>query len=239
MLISYIRASVAGLLCVLLAGSPAAAQQTPVDARPAAPGANDEAAQKAKIFASDCWRQAMLALDDWSRTQTIYTPDEVAAMRADFAARVDSMSARELQEMIADLEARFRILDSPEVREVRAWFAQYMSVLAERRREELLREIPNFATMTAAELNQAILKVRGKKAGQARFDRNRQAQVAARLDAGRAAPPAARQAASPHSSYRSPYRPVPRARPFDDAQVGPRRGMTVDPFGGVWMSIGF
>jgi hypothetical protein len=152
------------------------------------------------------------------------------------------MSAKELQEVIADMETKFRILDTPQVIEARAWFAQYIAVLAERRRDEVLREIPNFATMTAAELQQEVMKVQRKKLAQAQFNRGRQTKVDAQLQRNQAhlaARAAARQSRARQSSYRSPYRPGPPLRSFDNVQAGPRRSMTVDPAGGVWMNLSF
>lgn len=208
--------------------------------QPEPPVAASEAAQKAKILDSDCWHRATFELNEWFRTQTIYTPEEVARLRSDFKARVDTMSASELQDVISDMEAKFRLLDRPEVREVRTWFAHYMAVLSERRREEVLREIPNFATMTASQLKQEIMKIQRKKSSQARFDQNRQARVNDQLQANRAAQNAARnRTTTQRSAYRSPYRPAPRERPFDDAQIGPRRSMSVGPGGGVWMNLSF
>ena len=101
----------------------------------------------------------MFELNEWFRSQTIYTPEEVAKFRSDFKDQVDKMSAKELQDVISDMEAKFRILDTPEVQEVRAWFGRYISLLADWRREEVLRDIPNFAKMTASQLNQEIMKI--------------------------------------------------------------------------------
>jgi hypothetical protein len=226
------------LSCLVLLGLPDHARAQTA----APPPAENDAARKAQLLESECWRRAMFELNQWFRTQTIYSPKEAARIRSDFALRVEQMSADELQEVIADMDAKFRILERPEVRETRAWFAQYMAVLAERRRDELLREIPDFPTMTAAELQQAIMKIQRKKSSQARFNQNRQAKVDAQLRSNQAhlaAHTAARNRAAQRSAYRSPYRPAPGPRPFDDHQVGPRRGMTIDPAGGVWMNFGF
>jgi hypothetical protein len=37
--------------------------------------------------------------------------------------------------------------------------------------------------------------------------------------------------------YRSPYRPQSFERPFDDVQIGPNRGRTIDPYGRIWMNF--
>ena len=73
-------------------------------APPATSRAADDAARKAEILSSDCWRRAMFDFNSWLRTQKVYPPEEVARIRADFTARVDAMSADELKLVQADLE---------------------------------------------------------------------------------------------------------------------------------------
>jgi hypothetical protein len=221
-------------ICLLLGPSLAAhAQQA------APPVASNEAENRAAILDSECWRRAMFELNEWFRSQTIYTPDEVAQMRADFNAQVENMSAKELQEVIADMEAKFKILDSAEVQEVRAWFARYISLLADWRREELLREIPNFATMTASQLNQEIIRLQRRKTSRANFNRNRQTRVNTQAQANRAPQAAAPRRTAQRPSYRSPYRPASRERPHENARVGTRGSLTVDPMGGIWRNLSF
>ncbi len=215
---------------------------TPAATANAAPsGAAGDAAQRAEILNSECWRRAMFELDEWFRSQTIYTPEEVSRQRADFADQVDKMSVKELQAVLSDMQDKFQILSAPELREIRAWFGQYLSVLADRKREEVLRDIPNFATMTPAQLTQEILKIQRKKqqgrASHAAFDRHRQAQVNAQLQANRAAQTARQNQASQRAAYRSPYRPAPPGRQFEDVQPGRRRTMTVGPDGHIFMNF--
>jgi hypothetical protein len=195
--------------------------------------------KKAAILDSDCWRRAMFELNEWFRSQTVYTQEEVADMRADFEDQVDQMSAKELKDVLSDLEAKFRIMDTPEVREVRAWFGRYISLLADWRREELLRDIPNFATMTASQLNEEIMKIQRKKNLRANSNRNRRARVDTHLQANRAPQAVSRNPSTQRPAYRSPYRPVSRERPFDDVQIGPRRTMNIDPYGRIFMNLGF
>jgi hypothetical protein len=163
-------------------------------------------------------------------------------MRADFAARVDTMSALELQAVIADLDAKFRILATPQLQETRAWFGWYLSLLTDRRRDEILREIPDFPTMTAAQLQQAILKIQRKQSARASANRNSRARNDARIQshqANLAAQTAARERSAQRTTERSPYRPATQERPFDDVQIGPSRSMSVGPNGGIWLNMGF
>ena len=175
------------------------------------PVAGSEAGQRAEILDSECWRRAMFELNQWYRTQKIYTPEEVAELRAEFAERVDKMSIKELKDVISDMDAKFRILETPQVQEVRTWFGQYLSVLAERKREDVLRDIPNFATMTPGQLNQEIMKIQRKKqqkrSSSAAFERGRKAQVQTIREDNLAAQ-AARQQRAAAGGYRSPYRPA-------------------------------
>ncbi len=208
-------------------------------AKAAPPVAVSETERKAAILDSDCWRRAMFELNEWFRSQTIFTPEEVAELRSDFADRVEKMTAKELQDVISDMDAKFRILDTPEVQEVRAWFGRYLSLLTDRRREEVLRDIPNFPTMTASQLNQEIMKIQRRRNSRANFNRNRQRQVDSQLQANRAPQSVPQNRTPRRSTYRSPYRPVSRERPFDDVQIGPRRSMNVDPYGRIFMNLSF
>jgi hypothetical protein len=181
----------------------------------------------------------MFELNEWFRWQTIYTPEEVARLRAEFADRVDTMSIDELRDVISDMDAKFQILNAPEVREIREWFGHYISILADRRREEILRDIPNFAKMTPGQLTQEIRRFQRKKSSQRSFDRTRQARVDARLQANQAAQSAARNRPARPAAYRSPYRPASRERPFDNVQTGVRRSMSIGPDGQIMMHLGF
>jgi hypothetical protein len=232
-----------GLLCGCLTLEARGQQAAPgaLPARSASPEvgaqATSSAAKKEEILKSECWHRAMFELNQWFSTQSIYTPEEVAELKADFVERVNTMSVEELQAVITDLDAKFRILDSPQAREAREWFGQYLSVLADRRRDEVLRDIPNFATMTPAELTQEILKIQRKKGGKARFHNNRQSQVTAQLQANRAAQAAIQQRPRSRATYQAPYRPANRERPFDNVQIGPQRGMLISPEGQIWMGF--
>jgi hypothetical protein len=204
-----------------------------------APSPADDAARKAEILGSNCWRRAMFELSEWLREQSIYPPEEVARIKRDFSARVEQMSPEELRAVLADLDAKFRILETRESREVRAWLGNYLSVLSDRRRDELLQTIPDFATMTSTQLQQTIDRL-----GALRDSRSRQRDRMDQLRGSKTNPWS--QADTPprraprRAAYHAPYRPpAPQGRPFDDVQVGPTRGMGIDPYGRIWMNLGF
>jgi hypothetical protein len=229
--------SAEGQQAVPNAGIPSATSNAPPSA------AQDLAAQRAEILESACWRRAIFELNEWFRTQTIYTPEEVAELRSEFLDRVDKMSVQELQGVISDMDAKFQILNSPEVQQLRAWFGQYLSMLADRRRDELLRDIPNFATMTPAQLTQEIMKIQNDKQQrrntQAAFGALRKTQVDAQLQANRAAQAARQSRAAQRPAYHSPYRATSRERPFENVEIGPRRSMSVGAYGQFYLHMGF
>ena len=146
--------ALAGLF--LATGSPAARAQQAGNAQPAAVS---DAERKAKVLDSDCWRRAMFERNEWLRTQKILPPEEVARIKADFQARVDQMSAVELEMVLADLQLKFQMLNTPEAQDVRAWFGHYMSILSSQRREEMLKTIPDLANINSQQLQQTISRL--------------------------------------------------------------------------------
>ncbi len=229
----------------LLFGAPVAHGQQASSPRSAAPGASrnavadGDAALKEQILASDCWRRAMLELNEWFATQQIYTPEQVTKIKADFAARVDVMSAHELQFVLQDLEAKFDVLDTQEAREVRAWLGSYLSILSDRGREELLQLIPEFNTMSSATLQQTIARL-----AQRRDARGRQQAQVQQLRGSATNPWYQPAAVSPRrtaqrSSYRSPYRAQSFERPLEHAGPPRQPRMSISPYGGIWMHLGF
>ncbi|MEX2115005.1 MAG: hypothetical protein WD845_17560 [Pirellulales bacterium] len=202
------------------------------------PAADSDAALKQQILASDCWRRAMFELNEWLATQQVYSPEQVAQIKADFAARVDKMSPNELQFVLQDLEAKFEILDTQQAREVRAWLGSYLSILSDRGREELLQLIPEFSTINAAQLQQTIARL-----AQRRDARGRQQSQVQQLRGSTTNPwnqpgPVSPRRTAQRTSYRSPYRAPSFERPLENARPA-RNRMTVSPQGGVWMHLGF
>ena len=184
----------------------------------------------------------MFEMNEWFRSQTVYTPEQVAKIRSDFSARVDKMSAQELQFVLADLKTKFQILDSREAREVRAWFGNYLSFLSNRRRDEMLQMIPEVSTMTSAQLQQTIARLAQRR------DSLRSKQGAVQQLSNSATNPWNQGIASAtgasgrtrnvqSSSYHSPYRAPSFERPFDNVPNGPQRTRTIDPMGGIWVNF--
>ena len=238
-----------GLWC--LAFSSVTPAQAPVPQAAPAPSAapdatpQDDIAKKAEILRSPRWRRAVFELGDWLDTQEIYPPKQVQKIKSDFNQRVAKMSSYELEYLLEDLEQKFKVMDSPEAKDARAWVGQYLSAMSDRKRDEVLKDIPNVVNMSAGELSQEIQKIETKRQSlqrqQAAFDQGRQqlveqAQANRQLTAQAAAAAAAQANSAPaYSPYRSQGGGKP---PFSDSKGS---GMTVGvgPFGAyVGFSVG-
>ena len=232
-----------GLL--LLALATAAAGRADDAAEKPARKAQDDLAKKAEILRSPRWRRAVFELGSWLDSQEIYSPQQVHRIKSDFNQRVAKMSSYELEYLLEDLESKFKVLDSPEAQDARAWVGQYLAAMSDRKREEVLKDIPDVVTMSAGQLSQEIQKIEAQRQSlqrqQAAFDQGRQqlveqAQLARQATAQAAAAAAAQANAGPASS---PYRSQGGGKPpFSDSQGG---GMSigVGPWGAyVGFSVG-
>ena len=157
-----------------------------------AQGATDSAAaQRAEILKSERWRRVMFQMNEWLSAQPFYDKKQVEQIKANQSAAVAKMSAGDLEFMLEDMEAKFRILQSKEAQDARAWMWQNLSVLTDKKREEVLKGMPNIATMTAPQLSQQIARIQQKRASlareQATYHQLREEQVDATLSASSAA----------------------------------------------------
>jgi hypothetical protein len=207
----------AALTCGLAAFPPqTTAQEQPAakdkDGAPPPTDAAGDLARKAEIMNSNRWRRAIFELGEWLSAQQIYSPQEVRSIKADFNRRVAAMSSYELEYLLDDLDAKFKILDTPEAKDARQWVGQYLAVMSDQKRAEVLKDVPDVVKMSSGQLQQEIEKLEQKKAGlqrqQAAFDQGRQ-QLVDRAQAARQATAAASTAAAAQLqsgvSY-SPYR---------------------------------
>lgn len=223
--------------------APSAPPPAPRDAQAAADDRDDDDLdRKVEIMNSPRWRRAIFELGEWLSSQAIYTPAQVRNIKADFNRKVEKMSANDLEYLLDDLDAKFKVLDTPEARDARAWVAQYLSVMSDQKRAETLRDVPNVVTMSASQLEQEIAKIERTRSSlqqqHAAFDASRQQLVQRAADARQqtaaAAAAAMRQGAG--ASY-SPYRSGGGGGkpPFSDVQGS---GMTISsgPFG-AWVSM--
>ena len=184
-------------------------------------------ARKAEIMNSPRWRRAIFELGEWLSAQPIYSPEQVRQIKADFNRRVGGMSSFELEYLLDDLDAKFKILDTPEARDARDWLGQYLSVMSDRKRAEALRDVPDVVKMSAGQLQREVAVIEQRRASlqqrQAGFEQRRDRLVdvadAARQQTAAASAAAAARLGSGGSF--SPYRSGPvNAAPFADAKVG-------------------
>jgi len=219
---------------------PPAAQATAV--QPTA--AVDDAVRRSQILASERWRRAMYVMNEWLRTQKRYTPDQVAKIQAGFSAKVQRMSAEQLQFMLDDMDTKLKILETPEAQDARAWLGHYLSILSDQKRAEVLRKLPNIETMTAPQLQQAIASIEGRRSAE-----QQQAQQVQQLRDSASNPwnqtsklaQHVRDHAPGAGGYSSPYRAAPAntgKRPFEGVRTGSSMGFYVNPYGGVGLTFG-
>ena len=200
-------------------------------------------ARKIEIMHSERWQRAIFEFGQWLSTQTIYTPDEVVQIKADFNDRVAAMSSYELTYLLDDLDAKLGILATPEAQDAKAWLGEYLSAMSDRTRARELQQVPDRAQMTADQLHQEIERINRQRAQlqqrQQAFDQQRQnmldAAAANRQQTADAAAAAA-IARSQRGAY-SPYRGNGDGNgpggepPFSDVQRQSGVGMVIGPFG--------
>ena len=214
-------------------------------AAPSAGPDDDDMARKAAIMNSPRWRRAIFELGEWLSSQEIYSPQEVRTVKADFNRRVAKMSASDLEYLLDDLDAKFKILDTDEARDARAWVGQYLAVLSDHQRAKVLKDVPDVVKMSAAQLQQEILKIEQSRAAlrrqQAAFDEGRQQLVQQAQSARQAtaqASAAAMRSSGGGASY-SPYRGGGGGSPPFANTGGSGMSITSGPFGAyVSMSLG-
>ncbi len=218
------------------------AAQAPADQH--AP-AVDEGARRAQILSSEPWRRAMYEMNEFLKSQKRYTPEQVVQIKANFSAKVQRMSADQLQFMLNDMDAKLKILATPQAQEARAWLGHYLSILSDQKREEVLRKLPNIEQMTAAQLEQEIAAIDQRRAAaQQQAKQVQQLRDSATNPWNQTAKLAEQSYVRDHSpqsgGYSSPYRAPNNngKRPFEDYRETPGMGFYVNPYGGVGLFFG-
>jgi pyruvate/2-oxoglutarate dehydrogenase complex dihydrolipoamide acyltransferase (E2) component len=226
---------------------PAAPSQAAATPAKTADDDDGDLARKAEIMNSPRWRRAIFELGEWLSSQQLYTPQEVHNIKADFNRRVAGMSSYELEYLLEDLDSKFKILETPEAKDARQWVGQYLSVMSDSKRAEVLKDVPDVVTMSSAQLQQEIDKIEQKKTSlqqrQAAFDSSRQ-QLVERAQAARQATAAASNSAAAQAQSGmsfSPYRGGNQGGgkpPFSDVK-GSGMSVGVGPFGAYMnMNVG-
>lgn len=201
------------------------------------PAESNDRARKAEILASERWRRAMFEFREWLETQPVYSPARVLRIRADLDRRVSAMSSWEVEYLLETLDTKLQILESPRATEAREWLAGYLGVMTDRRREELLADVPNVLDLTAAELTVRLQEVEAARlAIEAHADRSLRTRRAteALVKRGRDADLALRgqlKKVRRGTAAFSPYRPQPvEEPPFSNSVAGPP-ALIVGPWG--------
>jgi len=210
----------------------------------------DDFAAKSALLQSPRWRRAVFELGEWLSTQKLYSPKEVQRIKAGFNDKVMRMSSQELEYLLDDLEAKFKVMETPEAREARAWVGQYLSAMSDRKRAEVLKDVPNVVDMSAGELAQEIEKIEQTRTSiqdrQAAFEQGRE-KIAAAADANRKATAQAANAATARMNSSPSYSPYRNSSgggaggqpPFANAHVGSGMSIGVGPWGAyVGFSLG-
>lgn len=241
----------ASLLAATCVGSKLQAQQAapPVGATSTAATANEAARQQ--ILQSERWRNAAHGLEQWLSVQQLYTPQEVALLRAQFKSRIDRMSPAELEEQLTGMEEKLAVLSSSEAEDARRWLAQFLAVQRKYTDAQLRQMRPDIANMTAAQIRHELQQFQARR-GQAQLTQSaaaqgralqvqsarnvqesrRQVQQAARAEAAQSASTAA-TFAPPSQPPRQQTVPVPVGPPI--YTVGPwGNPLRWDPMVGFW-----
>jgi hypothetical protein len=199
-------------------------QNEPIQASASAEDAQQNAARE-EIFASERWRRADSALNEWLAIQQVYRPEQVAAIRAEVNDRVLNMSPSELDEFLTEMEQRLLILLSPQAEEARQWLANFVAAVRNPE-QQLGRSFPDVLNMSASEIRQELRWLEQHRAARqqshAAFNQMRSAQVQAGRDV-----QAARRDAAAQASNRSASRIA--NRPAYQSHYSPRREVTPAP----------
>jgi hypothetical protein len=203
---------------------------------------SSDAALRRQILESPAWRRAMFEVNEWLLAQRVYTPQQVEEMRAQFRERVDEMSGADLKLLLGDLETKLAILDTPQAREAKAWMGEYVAVLAERRRAEVLRDLPNLATLTSSQLHAELVRIQQKRDTldnrQRGAGRNQNQRVNTATRSQQQNQRQLEQARSNRPAAFSPYRSQSNVNDRLNTQSsGPRPTFFVDPLGGVGRTL--
>ena len=202
-----ISAAAVGSHATFARGQEAAAREKPAAADP-------QDAARRQILESDRWRKAGDTLNEWLSVQQVYSPDQVAAIKAELKEKIAKMSPQELEKLLSEMEARLAVLSSPEAADARVWLAQFLATA--RNPEQLLgRSRPDLINMSAEEIREEIewlQQHRGsRQQAQTAFEQGRalQVQSAQQTQAARTqAQNVPSRAATNNAGARSPFAPL-------------------------------
>ncbi len=120
--------------------------------------ARPDEAERKKVIESPAWRAMQHDLMEWLSVQQVYTPSQLRKVKAELNAKVARMSPEELVQFMNDMEAKLKILMSPEAEEARLWVERRIAVQANLTAEQLKRMRPDVLNMTTAQLQDRLLE---------------------------------------------------------------------------------
>jgi hypothetical protein len=230
------------LACLLGAAAYTTGQQTESPLPPPPTFTAEQEQARRAVLEGPAWQDAKKRFDQWLTVQTMYSPQEVAAMRKGFAARIARMTAEELQQFQKEMIERLDVLMSPETAAARDWLDQFYTAQGKR---EMLEKygVSNPLKMTPYELQRALATfVQDRQtpsptqATRAAQDAVREAQLRGAQAIRQQQEAAVQQAAStPAATFGTPYSPArttSRVQRYTSPYGGHR--YTIGPWGGVW-----
>lgn len=208
-------------LLALTAGealSQAPGAKPPAKPQPRPAASADDEARRAALFASDRWRAILEGIRQWASTTQVYTPEEIEALRQQFNARLRNETPDEIEQSMKAMETWLAVVLSPEAREANAHIAQTLQLQSEQAARRTRESLPSVASMTAAELEQELIRFNQQRqanaATAAAFNQARQQQIqmtqqslAAQRQAQQQANLAARRTAASRPAFQSPLSP--------------------------------
>lgn len=121
---------------------------------------------KQAILSSKEWREVRRSLHEWLSVQKIYTPSEIAKIKAQVDSKIAQMTAQELQDFLDDMRDKVAILLSKEGEDARTWLAQYMAVrVVSKDQWDKMR--PDVVHMTAQQLKERLEQLNQQQAAAA------------------------------------------------------------------------
>lgn len=155
----------------------APAPKAPAAAEPSLGNSPDPA--KAAILNSPEWQRVVSEFNNWLSVQKLYPQSEIPRVKAQFKAKVATLSADELKDWLTQMESKLQVLMSPEARDAREWLGYFVSASAVLPEEEIKRF--DIVNMTTDQLQQTIDDVETRRSAlrvqQQAFDQTRQQQV--------------------------------------------------------------
>ena len=94
----------------------------------------------------------MKDLEEWASVQQIYDEDHLDKLRRELDKQVSELPIDQLPDVLADLQAKLKILQSQEAQDARKWLDETFAVAAPKYADKIRSELPDIASLSAAQL---------------------------------------------------------------------------------------